>query len=69
MVNFFRGIADSNMPDRRFRIGFGALSAALGVAILLWPAPAVLFFVVFASVYTLIFGVLEIVEALRIKNS
>jgi uncharacterized membrane protein HdeD (DUF308 family) len=69
MVDLFRGLTDSALPDRAVRIGFGALSAAFGVAILLWPAPTVLVFAVFAGVYMMFFGVIEIVVALHIKNA
>jgi uncharacterized membrane protein HdeD (DUF308 family) len=69
MVDLFRGLTDSGMPDRGLRIGFGALSAAFGVAILLWPAPTVLVFAVFAGVYAMFFGVLEILAAFQIKNA
>jgi uncharacterized membrane protein HdeD (DUF308 family) len=69
MVDLFKGLIDSDMPDRGIRIVFGALSAAFGVAILLWPAPTVLVFAVFAGVYTMFFGVIEIVAAYQIKNA
>lgn len=69
MVDLFRGLADKDMPDRGLRIGFGALSAAFGVAILLWPAPTVLVVAVFAGVYAMFFGVLDILAAFQIKNS
>lgn len=69
MVDLFRGLTDSAMPDRGLRIGLGSLTAAFGVAILLWPEPTVLVFAIFAGVYAMFFGVLEIVAALQIKNS
>ena len=69
MVDLFRGLTDSAMPDRGLRIALGALTAAFGVAILLWPEPTVLVFAVFAGVYTMFFGVLEIVAAFQIKNA
>ena len=69
MVDLFRGLTDSAIPDRGLRIALGALTAAFGVAILLWPEPTVLVFAVFAGVYTMFFGVLEIVAAFQIKNA
>jgi hypothetical protein len=36
---------------------------------LLWPEPTVLVFAVFAGVYSMFFGVLEIVAAVQIKNA
>jgi uncharacterized membrane protein HdeD (DUF308 family) len=69
MVDLFRGLTDSAMPDRGLRIGLGALTASFGIAILLWPEPTVLVFAVFAGLYTMVFGVLEIVASFQIKNA
>jgi uncharacterized membrane protein HdeD (DUF308 family) len=69
MVDLFRGIAHHDVPDRGVRVVFGGLSAALGVAILVWPAPTVLVFAFFAGTYSILFGVLEIVAAFQVKNA
>ena len=69
MTDLFRGIADKELPDRGVRIVFGVLSAVFGVVILLWPAPSVLVFALFAGAYSVFFGVLEIVAAFQLKNS
>lgn len=69
MVDLFRGIADSSMPDRGVRVAFGALSAGFGAVLLMWPAPTVIVFAVFAGVYFAFFGILEILAAFQIKNA
>jgi uncharacterized membrane protein HdeD (DUF308 family) len=69
MVDLFRGVADTHMPDRGVRVVFGALSALFGVVILLWPAPTVLVLAFLAGAYSVFFGVLEIVAALQIRRS
>lgn len=69
MVDLFRGITDSSLPDRGARIAFGAVAAVLGVVVLVWPAPTVLVFAVLAGIYAVVFGVLEIVSAFALKNA
>lgn len=69
MVDLFRGVADKDLPDRGVRVVFGALSAILGVAILVWPAPTVLVFAFFAGAYSVFFGVLEIVAAFALRKA
>ena len=69
MVDLFRGITNSSLPDRGARIAFGALAAALGVVVLVWPAPTVLVFAVLAGIYAVFFGILEIVSAFALKNA
>lgn len=69
MVDLFRGIADSDAPDRGVRVVFGILSGLFGVLILLWPAPSVLVFAIFAGAYAIFFGVLEIVAAFQLRSA
>lgn len=69
MVDLFRGITDSGLPDRGARIAFGAVAAILGVVVLVWPAPTVLVFAVLAGIYAVVFGILEIVSAFALKNA
>ena len=69
MVDLFRGLTDSEMPDRGTRVAFGVLSAGMGAAILIWPEPTVLVLAVFVGVYALVFGVIEILAAFQIKNA
>ena len=40
-----------------------------GVVILLWPAPSVLVFALFAGAYSVFFGVLEIVAAFQLRSA
>jgi uncharacterized membrane protein HdeD (DUF308 family) len=69
MVDFFRGITDSSMPDRGTRIAFGALAAIFGIVILAWPDITIGVFAVLMGIYILFFGVLEVVAAFQVKNA
>jgi uncharacterized membrane protein HdeD (DUF308 family) len=69
MVDLFRGITDTSLPDRGARVAFGALAAILGVVVLVWPAPTVLVFAVLAGIYAVVFGFLEIVSAFALKKA
>ena len=69
MIDLFKGLTDAAMPERGARIAFGALSTAMGAAILMWPEPTVVVLAVFAGVYALFFGVIEILAAFQIKNA
>lgn len=68
MVELFSGIAQ-HTPDRAVRIAFGALSIGIGVAVMLWPAPTLLVFAIFAGVYAIFIGILEIIAAFAIKSA
>ena len=69
MVDVFRGIANSNLPDRGARIALGALSVLFGVILLVWPAVTVGVFAVLMGIYVVIFGLIEIVAAFQIKKA
>jgi uncharacterized membrane protein HdeD (DUF308 family) len=38
LVDLFRGLTNSSLPDRTLRIVFGVMSALFGLVILVWPA-------------------------------
>jgi len=69
LVDFFRGLTDSSLPDRKLRIVFGLMSGLFGVVVLVWPAITIGVFVIVAGIYSVFFGVLEIIAAFQIKNA
>jgi len=69
MVDLFRGLTNSHLPDRSLRAGFGAVTALFGVVILVWPEITVGVFAVLTGLYIVFFGVLELVAAFQIKNA
>jgi uncharacterized membrane protein HdeD (DUF308 family) len=69
LVDFFRGLTNSDQPDRSARIVFGLMSALFGVVILVWPAITIGVFAILVGIYAVFFGILEIVAAFQIKNA
>lgn len=69
LVDFFRGLTNSHLPDRTLRIVFGLISVLFGVVILVWPAITVAVFAVLVGIYAVFFGILEIIAAFQIKNA
>jgi uncharacterized membrane protein HdeD (DUF308 family) len=69
MIDVFRGITNASLPDRGVRVTFGAFSALFGVVILVWPEVTVGVFVVLMGLYTVFFGLIEIVAAVQIKRA
>ncbi|MCL1595670.1 MAG: DUF308 domain-containing protein [Actinomycetia bacterium] len=69
MVDLFRGLTHGDLPDRGVRIGFGALATLMGVVVLVWPEITVGAFAILMGIYTVLFGVLELLAAFQIKNA
>jgi uncharacterized membrane protein HdeD (DUF308 family) len=69
LVDLFRGLTNSHLPDRSLRIVFGLMSALFGVVILVWPAITIGVFAILVGIYAVFFGVLEIIAAFQIKNA
>ena len=69
LVDLFRGLTNSQLPDRTLRIVFGLMSALFGVVVLVWPAITVGVFAILVGVYAVFFGVLEILTAFEIKKA
>lgn len=69
LVDFFRGLTNSDMPDRSARIVFGLMSSIFGIVILVWPAITIGVFVILVGIYAVFFGILEIIASFQIKNA
>ncbi len=69
MVDFFRGLTDSSLPDRGVRIGFGALTALFGVVLLAWPDVTVTVFAILVGIYIVVLGIFEAIAAFQLKNA
>lgn len=69
MVDVFRGIANSHLPDRGVRIAFGAFAILFGVIILVWPQVTVGVFAILMGLYAVLFGLIEIVAAFQIRKA
>ncbi len=69
LVDLFRGLTNSALPDRSLRIVFGVMAILFGVVILVWPAITIGVFAILAGIYSVFFGILEIIAAFQIKNA
>lgn len=69
LVDLFRGLTNSHLPDRTLRIVLGIMSALFGAVILIWPAITVGVFAILVGIYVVFFGALEIIAAFQIKNA
>lgn len=69
LVDLFRGLTNSALPDRTLRIVFGVMSALFGTVILVWPAITVGVLAVLVGIYAVFVGVIEILAAFQIKNA
>lgn len=69
LVDLFRGITDSTMPDRTLRIVSGLVSIALGVTVLAWPEITITVFAIMVGIYASLMGVLQIIAAFQIRKA
>lgn len=69
LVDFARGISNSDAPDRMLRITFGLMSVLFGIVILLWPGVTIGVFAVVSGIYAVFFGILEVLAAFQLKNA
>lgn len=69
LVDLFRGITDSDMPDRGLRIGLAILAIAAGAVLLLWPAATIAVLAIIAGIQLVVSGIFEVVAAFQLKNA
>jgi len=68
VIELFTGISHRNMPGREWRLVMGTLSILAGVVLLAIPAISLVTLVVLVSIWLIVFGVMEISVALRIRS-
>ncbi len=69
MVDLFRGLSDRDLPDRAPRIVLGAVTILFALVMLAWPAVTVAVFAMMMGIYVAIFGILEIMAALKLRKA
>lgn len=69
MIEIFRGVTNSYLPDRGLRIGLGVFSVLFGVVILVWPSVTVGVFAVLFGLYSVLFGLIEIAAAFQLRKA
>jgi uncharacterized membrane protein HdeD (DUF308 family) len=57
------------MPDRGWTVFTGVLSVIAGIIVLVWPGPTLLVLAIVLGIWLLIFGVMEIMAAFRLRRA
>jgi uncharacterized membrane protein HdeD (DUF308 family) len=68
IAQLMTAIADHTLPSRGWYIFMGILSVVAGFVVLLWPAPSLLAVAVFAGIWLVVLGIVEIVAAFRLRS-
>jgi uncharacterized membrane protein HdeD (DUF308 family) len=69
VIELFTAISHRNMPGRGWRLVMGTLSVLAGVVLLAIPGISLITLVVLLSIWLIVFGMMEISLALRIRSS
>ena len=67
LVDVFRGITRSDMPNRWWSVLGGLIAFVAGVLLVFWTEPTVVVLALLAGIYLIIMGILEVVAAFQIK--
>lgn len=67
-IEIFTALAHQGMPDRGWVAGMGVLSVISGIIVLAFPGLTLLGLAVILGIWLLIFGVMEITAAFRIRG-
>lgn len=68
VIELFTGISHRSMPGREWRLAMGTLSVLAGVILLAIPGISLITLVVLLSIWLIVFGMMEISLALRIRS-
>ena len=68
LMHTIAAVADSHMHDRGLTIFTGLLSFGAGIVVLAYPGSSLAFLTIFLGAWLIVFGVLEIVAALRLRK-
>jgi uncharacterized membrane protein HdeD (DUF308 family) len=68
-IDIFTALAHRGMPDRGWTVFTGILSVIAGLIVLVWPGPTLLVLAVVLGIWLLIFGVMEIMAAFRLRRA
>lgn len=69
VIEMFTALSHRDMPGRGWRFAMGVLSVIAGVILLAIPGISLLTLVVLVSVWLIVFGIMEISVALRIRSA
>ena len=68
LVHLISAIGDPSMPNRGLEVVTGLVSAAAGMAVLAYPGSSLTFLAAVLGMWLIVFGILEVVAALRVRK-
>jgi uncharacterized membrane protein HdeD (DUF308 family) len=68
MVHLIMAIADRHQQSRGLSVVTGVVSLCAGIVVLAYPGSSLFFLAIFLGCWLILFGVLEIVAALRVRK-
>jgi uncharacterized membrane protein HdeD (DUF308 family) len=67
-IEIFTMLSHRDTQDRGWTIFMGVLSILAGLVVLIWPGPSLLTLAVILGIWLVIFGVMEIMAAFRLRR-
>ena len=67
-IEIFTALSHHGMPERGWTVGMGVLSVVAGIIVLVYPGLTLIGLAVILGVWLVIFGVMEIVAAFRLRS-
>jgi uncharacterized membrane protein HdeD (DUF308 family) len=67
-VELFNALSNRGMEGRGWAIASGILGILAGIVVLVYPAPSLLVLALVLGIWLLVFGIMEIVAAFRIRS-
>lgn len=68
LIEIFAAISHRDMPDRGWSVLMGVLSAIAGIIVLAYPGLTLVGLAVILGIWLLVFGILEIMAAFRLRK-
>jgi uncharacterized membrane protein HdeD (DUF308 family) len=68
LIEIFAALSHRDMPDRGWSVLMGVLSAIAGIIVLAYPGLTLVGLAVILGIWLLVFGILEIVAAFRLRG-
>lgn len=68
LIEIFAALSHRDMPDRGWSVLMGVLSAIAGIIVLAYPGLTLVGLAVILGIWLLVFGILEIVAAFRLRR-
>jgi uncharacterized membrane protein HdeD (DUF308 family) len=69
LIDVFRGITNTALPDRWWAVLGGLIAVGAGVLLVFWTEPTVMVLALLAGIYLIIQGIIEITAAFRINSA